>query len=74
MSAFHEKAGECQALSPSVNAVTGSTANLLQWRFFALSRRKPKSLELLQIQQNEDGAGCGTRTHDLGIMRPSLYL
>jgi hypothetical protein len=22
----------------------------------------------------EYGAGCGTRTHDLGIMRPSLYL
>jgi hypothetical protein len=22
----------------------------------------------------KDGAGCGTRTHDLGIMRPSLYL
>jgi hypothetical protein len=21
-----------------------------------------------------DGAGGGTRTHDLGIMRPSLYL
>jgi hypothetical protein len=30
------------------------------------------SAKLFDYQQI--GAGCGTRTHDLGIMRPSLYL
>jgi hypothetical protein len=54
--------------------VQKSTANLLQWCFFMLPKRNDKSLELLQIQQNKGGAGCGTRTHDLGIMRTGGYV
>jgi hypothetical protein len=34
---------------------------------------KCKSLMFIRVLEAV-GAGCGTRTHDLGIMRPSLYL
>jgi hypothetical protein len=51
-----------------------TTTVLLQLAFSRAPIQSAESSELLETNKDKVGAGCGTRTHDLGIMRPSLYL
>jgi len=54
-----------------------SAQNYYDFTTVAFSRapmQNADSTELLETNKDKVGAGCGTRTHDLGIMRPSLYL
>ena len=70
--------------APTIVTHLGELARLageqeLFWSAFVEDRFRafvPVSYTHLDVykRQAEYGAGCGTRTHDLGIMRPSLYL